>query len=88
MFTISLSVVSHPPTLLPALLWQMASRLEDIHTRHGHTEEQARERHRRQVTELNQRPALEMQEQLGRYHDDTQHQEDKWRRQAQEYEDR
>lgn len=67
---------------------QMSKRLEEARAKHASAEEQVRERHRRQITELNQGHTQEMQDQLRRYQDDLRRQEDKWRVQQQAYEDR
>ena len=67
---------------------QMTERVEEAHNRQMANEEELRERHRRQIFELNQRHAAEMEEQLQQYQDDVRRKEEKITRQALSFEEK
>ncbi len=66
----------------------MADRLEEAHNRQMACEEEIRERHRRQIFELNQRHSAEMEDQLQQYQDDLHRKETKITSQAMAYEEK
>ncbi|ELT88728.1 hypothetical protein CAPTEDRAFT_224187 [Capitella teleta] len=67
---------------------ELSARLHEAHAKYSAQEEQLRERHRRQMSELAQSNVQELQEQSRRHQDESRQQQDKWRMQTQAYEDR